>query len=241
MSDLRMELIQGQLNDIEENVRSIKATWGNTIMTLDNIKSSLKADRQKAIEEAYHKGFEAGQHEATTLEYQQGLNDAWECAKRIALVKTDKDCPYFTVTELKKIFGCSTYQSVFDTYSATDAIEKVKAYEEHQKVDDVIKVGDIITDGKINYLVIDITDNSYVALQGTDFEPSYIGKDYIKSYHNLHDSKDMQKIAEEINKAMKGEQRNCSTCKHNRSGNAQCIDCGRFERYDMWEPKGGAE
>ena len=36
---------------------------------------------------------------------------------------------------------------------------------------------------------------------------------------------------------MKGEQRNCSTCKHNRSGNAQCIDCGRFERYDMWEPK----
>ena len=74
MSDLRMELIQGQLNDIEENVRSIKATWGNTIMTLDNIKSSLKADRQKAIEEAYQKGFEAGQHEATTLEYERKTN-----------------------------------------------------------------------------------------------------------------------------------------------------------------------
>ena len=69
------------------------------------------------------------------------------------------------------------------------------------EADDTIKVGDIITDGKINYLVMDITDKSYITLQGTDFEPAYIGRDYIKSYHNLHDSKDMQKIAEEINKA----------------------------------------
>lgn len=118
MSDLRMELIQGQLNDIEENVRSIKATWGNTIMALDNIKTGLKADRQKAIEEAY----------------QKGLDDAWECAKRIVLTKTDANCRYFTVDELEKIFGCSTSQSVFSTYSASGAIEKVKAYE--------IKVGD---------------------------------------------------------------------------------------------------
>ena len=117
MNDLRMELMQGQLNDIEESVRSIKATWGNTIMTLDNIKSSLKANRQQAVDEA------------------------WECAKRIALTKTDKDCPYFTVTELEKIFGCSTLQSVFYTYSASEAIEKVKAYEEQQKADE-IKVGD---------------------------------------------------------------------------------------------------
>lgn len=79
MSDLRLKLIQGQLNDIEENVRGIKATWGNTITTLDNIRTSLKADRQKAIDEAYQKGFEAGQHEATTLEYQQGLEDGKAC------------------------------------------------------------------------------------------------------------------------------------------------------------------
>jgi hypothetical protein len=141
MSDLRMELIQGQLRDIEENVRSIKATWGNTITTLDNIKTSLKADRQKGIEEAYQKGFEAGQHEATTLEYQQGLDDAWEMAKRIVLTKTDANCNYFTAAELEKIFGYFTSQSVFDTYSASEAIEKVKAHEQ-RKADAEIKVGD---------------------------------------------------------------------------------------------------
>ena len=118
--------ILSQLEDIQGNIRGIKATWGNMIMTLDNIKSGLKADRQKAIDEAY----------------QQGLNDAWGVAKRIVLTKTDANCPYFTVAELEKIFGCFSSQSVFDTYSASEAIEKVKAYEEHQKVDDEIKVGD---------------------------------------------------------------------------------------------------
>lgn len=187
------------------------------------------------LEEAYQKGFEAGSHEATTLEYQQGLNDAWECAKRIVLTKTDVNCPYFTVDELKKIFGYSTSQNVLCTYSASEAIEKVKAYEQQQKADE-IKVSDIITDGKINYLVIDITDESYVALQGTDFEPVYIGKDYIKSYHNLHDSKDMRMIAKEISKAMKGEQRDCHTCKHQVVSSIECVDCRSFEK---WEPKEG--
>lgn len=98
-------------------------------------------DVKERVDGAYQKGFEAGQHEATTLEYQQGLDDAWECAKKIALIKTDEDCPYFTVAELKKIFECSTLQSVFDTNSASEAIEKVKAYEQ-QKADAEIKVGD---------------------------------------------------------------------------------------------------
>lgn len=232
MSDLRMELMQGQLQDIEENVRSIKATWGNTIMMLDNIKSSLKADRQKAIDEAYQKGFEAGQHEATTLEYQQGLDDAWEAARKICNEPEDGGLPASAVVELfgrnGSILGCS----------AQNAINKIKAYEEQQKADAEIKVGDIITDGKINYLVIDITDKSYVALQGTDFEPAYIGKDYIKSYHNLHDSKDMRKIAEEINKTMNGEPRDCHTCKHKVVSSIECVDCRGFGK---WEPKEGAE
>ncbi len=121
-------------------------------------------------------------------------------------------------------------------YTVTAAMKAVELYDEKLKAE--IKVGDIITDGKINYLVVDITDKSYVALQGTDFEPAYIGKDYIKSYHNLHDSKDMRKIVEEINKTMKGEQRNCHTCKHKVTSSIECVDCRGFGK---WEPKEGAE
>ena len=106
---------------------------------------------------------------------------------------------------------------------------------------DEIKASDIITDGKINYLVIDVTDKSYVALQGTDFEPVYIGKDYIKSYHNLHDSKDMRKIVEEIGKAVKSEQKKvCATCKYEEKGTKHSV-CYSCLNQNRWELKEGAE
>ena len=119
MSDLRIEFIQGQLNDIEENVRSIKATWGNTIMTLDNIKSSLKADRQKSIEEVY----------------QKGLDDAWKAANWL----------FNNNSVVADVFGLSDDQSiecVFLEYSPSDAIAKIKAYEEQQEQNRRIMFGD---------------------------------------------------------------------------------------------------
>lgn len=86
------------------------------------------------LEEAYHKGFEVGSHEATTLEYQQGLNDAWECAKKISLMSPD---------EIEKVFpGAAKYNRYNLGYSGVEAIEKLKAYEEQKKADAEIKVGD---------------------------------------------------------------------------------------------------
>ena len=238
MSDLRMELIQGQLNDIEENVRSIKATWGNTITTLDNIKTSLKADRQKAIDEAYQKGFEAGQHEATTLEYQQGLDDAWECAKRIVLIKTNENSPYFTVDELIEIFGYSSLQSVLDTYSASEAIEKVKAYEKQQKADE-IKVGDevcfVFAGGKTiePFIVFSIKDDNgkkyYEGIQTSDGRWVSGGLKYYKTGRHFSQ-------VEKLLKAMKGEQ-SCLSCEYsNDPDGVRCRDCCGFEK---WEPKEG--
>ena len=85
--------------------------------------------------EAYHKGFEVGQHEATTLEYQQGLDDAWNAARKICNEPEDGGLPASAVVELfgrnGSILGCS----------AQNAINKLKAYEERQKADE-IKVGD---------------------------------------------------------------------------------------------------
>ena len=89
----------------------------------------------KELEEAYQKGFEAGQHEATTLEYQQGLDDAWNAARKICNEPEDGGLPASAVVELfgrnGSILGCS----------AQNAINKLKAYEERQKADE-IKVGD---------------------------------------------------------------------------------------------------
>ena len=89
----------------------------------------------KELEEAYQKGYDTGSHEATMIEYQQGLNDAWEAARKICNEPEDGGLPAGAVVELfgrnGPILGCS----------AQNAINKIKAYEEQQKADG-IKVGD---------------------------------------------------------------------------------------------------
>ena len=67
------------------------------------------------------------------VEYQRGLNDAWEAARKIvtwpdrSLINSDT-------------FDLDHGESVFTKYSASEAIAKLKAYEE-QKADE-LKVGD---------------------------------------------------------------------------------------------------
>lgn len=66
--------------------------------------------------------------------YQRGLNAAWECARKII----NNDVPW---EEWNLRIGQST-DTVFDNYSASEALQKIKEYEEKQKADDEIKVGD---------------------------------------------------------------------------------------------------
>lgn len=75
--------------------------------------------------------------------YQRGLNDAWEAAKKIADMWTR-----IGNTELLAIFGIterignSTIRSLFEKQTANEAMLNLEAYEEKQKADDEIKVGD---------------------------------------------------------------------------------------------------
>ena len=114
-----MSDILEQIEQIQTNVREIKSTWGNTIMTLDNIKSGLKADVQKKVDEAY----------------QRGLEDAWEAARKLFSSMADSD--------IEKAFPIEWNNGGFEALmnlQPQEAIAKLKAYEEHK--DDSIKVGD---------------------------------------------------------------------------------------------------
>lgn len=61
-----------------------------------------------------------------------------------------------------------------------------------------ITVGDIITDGKCNYLVTSISDESYSAIKGSDFEPIRIGKDNIENFKKLNDSIDINLLIKHL-------------------------------------------
>ncbi len=71
--------------------------------------------------------------------YECGLDDAWEAARKI--VSTDG----YTWTALENMFDTKSLSTIFNTYTASEAIEKILKYEEKQTYNDkIVHVGDEI-------------------------------------------------------------------------------------------------
>lgn len=116
----------------------------------------MKRQAQELIEQAYQRGYNAGYEEGKgqtwseeikkyeiepekALKYiEQGRNEAWEAAKKILIPPCDGG---LATVELKKIFGESGAY-IFNNFTVSEAIEKIRAYDEKkkQKEDEEIKV-----------------------------------------------------------------------------------------------------
>ena len=86
--------------------------------------------------------------------YDKGLNDGWELAKRITLMKADGG---YSCEELENIFGYRNPEFIFKAFTSRVALAKVKAYEEERNE---IKVGDVVRlkDGYIEGIVTRINE-----------------------------------------------------------------------------------
>lgn len=74
--------------------------------------------------------------------YRKGLDDAWHAARKIELNVLPNGELGLLGKEMKSIFGSPDVCVVFETFTASEAIEAIKAYEE--KKDDEIHVGDVV-------------------------------------------------------------------------------------------------
>lgn len=96
--------------------------------TVEEQISEFLSNSQENIKAAYCKGYAVAKKEITAetqeSEYRRGLNDAWECAKKIA---TSDGLEY---DDLEQIFGYRGYDPIFGGFSASEAIAKIKEYEE---------------------------------------------------------------------------------------------------------------
>lgn len=92
-------------------------------------------------------------------EYQRGLDDAWETARKIAgsILLGGLDSH-----ELMELFGTSLVTEIMDMVTADQAIEKLRTYEAGKKAEEEIKVGNEITvrvhspERTINVIVYDV-------------------------------------------------------------------------------------
>lgn len=115
--------IVGQQTDISRLVELVYSKGYDKAYNDRKIEEEFDEDRAKAINEAY----------------QNGLNDAWECAKKIVLHCNDGG---YSHKELRDIFTESSWEDIVKHMSAFEAIAKIKEYEVKKKADDEIKVGD---------------------------------------------------------------------------------------------------
>lgn len=113
----------------------------------EEIMNSVKYNIETQIYRAYQQGYEDGKKASCDCkdnmeaEYNRGLNEAWEAARKIAKLGID---------EQKRLFGCFGIYFISHEDSASEAISKIKEYEEEQKQDAEIKVGDeVVIDDSI--------------------------------------------------------------------------------------------
>lgn len=91
-----------------------------------------------AKDTAYKKGLHDGESKCGYCnEYQRGLDDAWEAARKLFSSMADSDIEKAFPTE----WNNGGFKALMNL-QPQEAIEKLKAYEEKQKADDKIKVGD---------------------------------------------------------------------------------------------------
>jgi len=101
----------------------------------------LEQVRKDAYDKGYHNGhsvcFETAKdimEEKKNEAYQRGLADAWEAARKIAKLDTD---------EQERLFGCFGIYTVAHEFSAHEAIDKIRQYEQEQEY----RVGDEFENG----------------------------------------------------------------------------------------------
>ena len=118
-------------------------TMGKPDKSLDETVKHICDVVQERIDEAYHKGWEYGKEYGSgeadmreAVSYQKGLDDAWEAVRKIAQ-QWEED----TDTEHRLVIDDSI-RVTLDSMTASEAIAKLKAYEEKQKAENEIKVGD---------------------------------------------------------------------------------------------------
>ena len=143
----------------------------------------MKRQAQELIEQAYDRGYKAGLVDNQTFHesmcekcknglIEQGRNEAWEVVKKIAKMPTDESEPIFNKFGLHSIMEC---------YTASEAIEKLKAWEQKQQEDE-LRVGDevefvgyegkgIVIKNKTTYHRI-LVDDSVVSCHVRDLIPT---------------------------------------------------------------------
>lgn len=119
-------------------------------------------------EEIYKRGYTHALKD-TQKQYEQGLNDAWECARKIAVemsIENMQSCGLISNSDEEYEYSCG----VIRDYSASEAMAKIKEYESKK-----LYVGDELANDDRNCVITKIVDEHYVNIMYVEKDGSSIG------------------------------------------------------------------
>lgn len=127
------------------------------INRVDSLTPYTEPDLEQVRKEAYDDGYNAGYGRKIDASYQEGLSDAWEAARKVVALST---------VDRRKVFGSEYMYSILEKHTASEAIEKLKAYEQEEQ----IQVGDevITASGKAVVLGVGPVHFEYVNADGSN-------------------------------------------------------------------------
>lgn len=113
-------------------------------------------------------------------EYERGADDAWELARTVDLAPEGGG---YTSNDIEAIFGLSWYEDVFKDYTGTQALAKLKEYEQKKREEEEaakLKPGDVVEYNGIlskNAIFLYESIDSYWILPSLGHCPQELSKD----------------------------------------------------------------
>ena len=188
MDEMKKYIIE--FSEDPHTIRLMKIKNGDKFPTTEfkAVKPYIEPDLEQVRKEAYEKGFDAGRT-LNTGKYEKGLNDAWDAARKIVDMYSEVR---------RKIFGENLIQRIQSIYSASEAIEKIRQYEQRQE--EQIQVGDEVATVLGEAVVVGVgpVHLAYVYAEGST------GSDKVKNVKKT--GRHFPEISEVLKKMREGEQ-----------------------------------
>ena len=148
---------------IEKN-KGLKLAVGEINNHLSILENLVRKDIMEQVDEAYQRGLEEGKKAFDLLdaerdsEYQRGLDDAWECAKKLFSTMAESD--------IEKAFPIEWNSGGFKALmnlQPHEAIERLKSYEDYKiKRGDIVNVKGSCDDDLLGVVTKVWEDNCYI-------------------------------------------------------------------------------
>ena len=100
---------------------------------------------EKGVQDTKQHWVDASRSFAYKLGYENGLNDAWDAARKIPLTVNEGG---LSANALTMIFGNKSIIQIFKELSASEVVEKIRQYEQAQEKQEKAKEAEGLTEGR---------------------------------------------------------------------------------------------